>query len=93
MNINTQTSQEVELYKKRKITIRTVLNIYGIFAVVGLIISIFTIPVSVNEDMQLFYNKELLMGKRKIKEFLLFIFSSSVTYFILVNVHYKHFNK
>lgn len=92
LNVNPQNSKEVELYKKRNITIRTVLNIYGVFAIVGLILSIFTIPVSVSEDMQFFYNQELLMGQKKIKEFLLFIFGSAVAYFVLVNVHYKYFN-
>uniref|UniRef100_UPI003F492582 hypothetical protein n=1 Tax=Niallia taxi TaxID=2499688 RepID=UPI003F492582 len=93
LNENTQTSQKVELYNKRIITIRTVLNIYGVFAFIGLILSVFTIPVSVSEDMQFFYNKKLLMGQMKIKEFLLFIISAAVAYFVLVNIYDKYTKK
>ncbi|MCM3034277.1 hypothetical protein [Niallia sp. MER 6] len=93
MNTNTQMSRDADLYKKKNITIRTVLNIYGIFAVVGLILSIYTIPVSINNNMQFFYNEELLMDQKKIKEFLIFIFSSAVVYFFIQMLITKYFDK
>ena len=93
MNTNTQMSRDADLYKKKNITIRTVLNIYGIFAVAGLILSIYTIPVSINNNMQFFYNEELLMDQKKIKEFLIFIFSSAVVYFFIQMLITKYFDK
>ena len=90
LEINPQTSRNVEIVTKKEITIRTVLNIYGVFTVIALILSIFTTPVSINENMQFFYNEDLMMGAKKIKEFLLFIFSSALVYFSLVNLYYKY---
>lgn len=92
LNTNTQISQDADLYKKKSITIRTVLHLYGIFAVVGLILSIYTIPVSMNNNMQFFYNEEFLMEPKKIKKFLIFIFSSAVVYFFILNVNHNYFD-
>ncbi|KQU15287.1 hypothetical protein ASG65_27375 [Bacillus sp. Leaf13] len=78
------------MVKQKEITIRTVLNIYGVFAVLVLILSIFTTPISINENMQFFYNEDLMMEAKKIKEFLFFIFGSALVYFSLVNLYYKY---
>lgn len=88
LEINQQTSENA--VTKKEITIRTVLNIYGGFAVLGLILSIFTTPISLNENMRLFYNEDLMMESKKIKEFLFFIFGSALVYFSLVNIYYKN---
>lgn len=93
MEPNTQTSQDIEIYAKKKITIKTVLNIYGYFTVFGLIISIFTTPVSINENMQFYYNEEFMMGEKKTKEFLLFIFCSAIVYLFILNINYKYLDK
>ncbi|ECO1677991.1 hypothetical protein [Peribacillus frigoritolerans] len=76
--------------KGNKITIRTVLNIYGIFTVLALILSIFTTPISINDNMQLFYDEDLMMEAKKIKEFLFFVFGSALVYFPLVHLNYKN---
>jgi hypothetical protein len=78
------------LVSKKEITSRTVLNIYGVFAVLALILSIFTTPISINENMQLFYNEDLKVEAKKVKEFLFFIFGSALVYFSLVNLYYKY---
>lgn len=65
------------------------LNIYGIFAFFALMLSIFTNPISFNENMEFTYYEELIMEKKKIKEFILFICCSVVVYFPLVNLYYK----
>ncbi len=88
LEINQQTSENAEIV--RGITIRTVLNLYGGFAVFGLILSIFTTPISLNENMRLFYNEDLMMEAKKIKEFLFFIFGSALVYFSLLNLYYKY---
>jgi hypothetical protein len=93
LETNPQTSQNVEIVSKKEVTIRTVLNIYGVFAVLGLILSIVTSPICIDENIQFYFNKELMMGEKKIKEFLLFIFISAVAYFLFVNLYYKYFKR
>ncbi|MFJ7932582.1 hypothetical protein [Peribacillus sp. NPDC096448] len=78
------------MVSKKEITLRTVLNIYGVFTVLALILSIFKPPISINENMQLFYNEDLKMEAKKVKEFLFFIFGSALVYFSLVNLYYKY---
>lgn len=51
--------------------------------------SIFTTPISINENMQFYFNEELMMEAEKIKEFLLLIIFSSLLYFFLVNIYHK----
>jgi hypothetical protein len=93
LETNPQTSQNVEIVSYQAVTIRTVLNIYGVFAVIGLILSIVTTPIYIDENFQFYFNKELMMGDKKIKEFLLFIFISGVGYFSFVNLYYKYFKR
>lgn len=90
METNPQTSRKIEIVAKKGITLRTVINIYGVFAVLTLILSIFTTPISINENMQFYYNEDLMMADKKIKEFLLFIFGSALVYFSLVNFYWKY---
>ncbi|MFD2212187.1 hypothetical protein [Metabacillus endolithicus] len=89
MQIQPQTSKHVEIVTKKKFSTRSVLNLYGLFTVFALILSIFTIPISVNEKLQLYYNKELILETYKIKEFLQFIFGSALFFFFLVNIYAK----
>lgn len=42
-----------------------------------------------NENMEFIYLEELMMEKKKIKEFILFICCTAVVYFPLVNLYYK----
>ncbi|MDF0728409.1 hypothetical protein PY093_17355 [Cytobacillus sp. S13-E01] len=90
MEINPQTSRNIEIVTKKEITIKKVLNIYGVFTVLALILSVFTTPISINENMQFFYNEDLIMGAKKLKEFLIFIFGSAIVYFLSVNLYYKN---
>ncbi|MCM3409764.1 hypothetical protein [Metabacillus litoralis] len=89
MQIQQQTSNNVEIVTKKKLNTKRVLNLYGLFTVIALISSLFTIPISVNENLQLFYNKELLLETYKVKEFLQFIFVSALFFFFLVNIYAK----
>jgi hypothetical protein len=90
LEFNPQTSQNIEIVTKKEMTLRKVLNIYGVFTVLALILSIFSSCISINENMNFFYNEELMLGAKKIKEFLLFIFGSALIYFSTVNVYYKY---
>ncbi|MBD8067816.1 hypothetical protein [Bacillus sp. PS06] len=89
MELKTQTSHQIEIVTKKEITIRSVLNLFGIFAVLVLVLSIFTIPISINSAGNLHYNEEIQMESKKIKEFLFFILSSAFVYYLLVNMYYK----
>jgi len=89
VQIQQQTSNSVEIVTKKKLNTKRVLNLYGLFTVIALISSIFTIPISVNENLQLFYDKELLLETYKVKEYLQFIFGSALFFFFLVNIYAK----
>lgn len=85
MNVNSQPPLKAEAIKK-EVTLRTVLNIYGVLASIGLILSIFTHPISINANMQFVYYDR--MDLTTIKEFLIFIFVASSIYFFLVNINF-----
>ncbi|MGM0878247.1 MAG: hypothetical protein ACQEWV_26955 [Bacillota bacterium] len=61
METNIQTSKSVEPVIKKEVSLRTVLNVLGIFIFVGLILTIVTVPVSLNEKMEFYINEELKM--------------------------------
>ncbi|MBM7602974.1 hypothetical protein JOC75_000944 [Metabacillus crassostreae] len=85
MDLNPQSTHTVNIVTKKKFTIRKVLNLYGIFTFVGLIVSIFTIPLTFNVEMGFSrYEMEL----KDIKKFITFIFASGFIYFFLVNVYH-----
>ena len=90
LDVNPQSSHNIEIVTKKKISIRTVLNIYGAFTFIGLILSIFTVPITINGDMEFFRNE---MEPKKIKEFLFFNVSVTLVYFALVNFYYIRKNK
>lgn len=75
--------------KNKIISIRIVLNIYGVFAMFGLILSIFTQPITSDNNMKLFFDRELMMDSDEIKDFLLFIFVSASVYFCLINLYFS----
>jgi hypothetical protein len=93
LEINQQTSRNFEVVTTREITVRTVLNVYGVFTVLGLIVTIFTTPISINESMEFYFNEDLMLEGKKIKEFLFFIFGSAFLYFCLVNFFFKYLKK
>lgn len=68
---------------------RMFLNIYGVFAALGLILSIITHPITSDNNMQLFFDRELMMESDEIKDFLLFIVVSASVYFCLINLYFS----
>ncbi|QDP99952.1 hypothetical protein FOH38_05115 [Lysinibacillus fusiformis] len=78
----------MEKKQKERLTGRRALNIYGVFTVVSLILSIYTQAVSVNDNMRIFFDSELMLNPREIKEFLIFIFISASMYFIMINFYF-----
>jgi hypothetical protein len=93
LQTNHQTSQTIEVVTTNKMTVRTVLNVYGVFTVLGLIVTIFTTPISISESMVFYFNEELLLEGKKLKEFLFFIIGTALIYFSLVNLYFKYLKK
>jgi hypothetical protein len=74
---------------QKTVGMRTVLNLYGIFFSLSLLLSIITIPISLDENLHFYYNEELKMKPKEVKEFLLFIFCSAILYFTFINYYYR----
>jgi hypothetical protein len=67
-----QTSKKVEFLAEKEVSLRKVLNAIGVFIFGALALTIVTNPIVVDE----------------IKNFILFIFSSAIIYFFLVNIYF-----
>lgn len=93
MNAQPQEQQVVTYVEKREMTIRSVLNIYGIFVILGFILSIFTSPLSINEQLQFVYHTEKIVKGEKLIELILFLSVSTLIYFPALNIFYQHINK
>lgn len=74
-------------YEKKRITTRGALNMYGVFTVISLILSIYTQPFSVNDNMEIFFNREIMLSPSEIKGFLIFIFISATIYFLTISIY------
>ena len=68
-------------------TLRGVLNTYGVLTILGWVLTIYTHPITVNQDNELFFDQSLMMSDKKIKELLSFLFVFGVIYFSIVNVY------
>ncbi|WP_461610871.1 hypothetical protein [Cytobacillus kochii] len=80
--------QQVNVYDKKELTIRFVLNIYGIFVILGFILSIFTSPISLNEQLQFVYHTEHLLKEEKVIQLIIFLVMGAMIYFTAVNIFY-----
>ena len=67
-------------------SLRSVLNIYGLIAIIGSALTIYTHPITANVEQGIFFDESLMMSSEKIKEFLLFLLMAGVVYFTLVNI-------
>ena len=72
---------------KNFFTLRVVLNTYGVLTILGWILTIYTHPITVNQENGIFFDQSLMMSNQKIKEFLSFLFVVGVIYFSIVNVY------
>ena len=72
---------------KNFLTLRGVLNTYGILTILGWGLTIYTHPITVNQENGLFFDQSLMMSNEEIKNFLLFLFVIGVIYFSIVNVY------
>ena len=72
---------------KNFFTLRVVLNTYGVLTILGWIITIYTHPITVNQENGIFFDQSLMMSNQEIKELLFFLFVIGVIYFSIVNVY------
>ena len=67
-------------------SLRSFLNIYGLIAILGFALTIYTHPITASPERGIFFDESLMMSSEKIREFLLFLLIVGVVYFTLVNV-------
>ena len=78
---------------KKILTFRGVLNIYGILTILGWILTIYTHPITVDQENGIFFNQSLMLSDEKMKELLSFLFVVGVIYFSIVNMYCNKRNK
>lgn len=93
MDIQTQTSQNVKVVTKKKITVSMFLVIYGVFSAISLVLTIFTVPISIDENLKFIYDEKLMLKPNEIKEYLLFIFGSAFVYFFILYLRRKDLHR
>lgn len=71
------------LYKSK-----VIMYIYGIIAICGMIIATFTNPLTVNDNLQLFYDKNQMLNWHEMKNLLIFLLISGSIYFLSVKIYY-----
>lgn len=74
-------------------SLRSFLNIYGLVAIIGMALTIYTHPITVSTENEIFFDDSLMMSNHKIKEFLSFLMIISLVYFSSVNIYYGIKNK
>ena len=72
---------------KNFFTLRVVLNTYGVLTILGWMLTIYTHPITVNQENGIFFDQSLMLSDQKIKELLSFLFVVGVIYFSIVNVY------
>lgn len=77
-----------KIKRRESITLRGVLNIYGVVAIIGLALTIYTHPITGIGGNGFYFDKELMMSRERIQEFLTFLILTSIIYFSIVNVYF-----
>ena len=73
-------------YNKAKM----VMYIYGIIALCGMFIAAFTNPLTVDNNLKLFYDKNLMLNSYEMKNLLYFLLISGSIYFLSVKMYYRN---
>ncbi|MDN5387592.1 MULTISPECIES: hypothetical protein [Bacillus] len=70
--------------EKKTFSMRMVLNVFGLFAFTGMIVSAYTQAYYLDEHLEI--RRLVYMTAKEWKEFLLFVSGTAVIYFVLANV-------
>lgn len=89
MEVQPKWEAKAEIQTKRRLTIKHALQIYGAAGVIGMFLTIFTIPISINGEMELFINEGLKMNTKEMKELTAFIVISTLIYFGVIHIVYR----
>jgi hypothetical protein len=88
MEVNYQKSTHSETITKKELSVRTVLNVVGVIIFFGLLLTILTVPISMNEKLEFFRDEELEMSSKKINEISIFTICVASIYFFLANIYF-----
>ncbi|MEI5907064.1 hypothetical protein WAK64_08340 [Bacillus spongiae] len=87
MQVQPQISSSVTIVTKKEMTLRRVLNTYGFFTVISLVLWIFTNPITL-ENMNFYFNDKKMLETYQIMKYMSFVAGSGVIYFFLVNIYF-----
>ncbi len=93
MQVNYEPNAKTISQTKKSLTLRAVLNYFGVFLTIGMLLTIFTVPLSLNEELQFYYNTDLQLKEYKLTNFIAFSIGSAAIYFLAVNVYYLRWAK
>lgn len=68
---------------------KRVFIIYGILAIIGLTLTIFTHPLVINENHKIIFDSSLMLSKGEIVELSLFLVVFSLIYFPAVTIYWS----
>lgn len=74
-------------------TMRTVLNIYGVFLILGMLLTIYTHPISIDRYGKVFFDSSIMMNAQEIKGFLSFLLLVGLIYFPAINIYWIKKNR
>lgn len=88
LQVDYKPASEQMLKADKGISFQKLLNMAGSFMLLGLLASIFTVPFSLNEELQLYYDNRLVLKGEKLEGFLSFVFAAGFAYFMLVWLYF-----
>jgi hypothetical protein len=88
LQVDYKPASEQVLKAGKAISVQKLLNIAGSFMLLGLLVSIYTVPFSLNEELRLYYDNKLVLKGEKLEEFLSFVFAAGFAYFMLVRLYF-----
>ncbi|GAA0337825.1 hypothetical protein GCM10008967_30110 [Bacillus carboniphilus] len=86
MQVQYESSKQTKVVIKREWSTRFLLNVIGGFLFVGLMVTMFTVPYSIDQN-GIYQMQEAVLSGKKLKEFIAFTVSAACTYFLLVNLY------
>lgn len=88
LQVDYKPASEQVLKADKTISVQKLLNIAGGLMLLGLLVSIYTVPISLNEELRLYYDDKLVLKGEKLEEFLSFVFAAGFAYFMLVRLYF-----
>lgn len=93
MQVQYESTRNTKVTVKRERSTRFLLNIVGGILFIGLFVTMFTVPLSIDRN-GFFHMQEAALGVKKQKEFISFIVGAASLYFLTVNLFFwKEFGR